>query len=189
MIKIYGGTSTKQLMHLNLEKLKYSSNCFLIALKRIQISPKTIQLISIIINKYFIRRKFICAGSQDSSKNNGSEEPSPPKKLKENTCFRDSLDYQSIGLVLILSGLKKNSVQDNPSFTKGLFKEILKVKLNQNILHFLLLLEMKKKHAKLNTVLKIHWWNITKMLQPVLASVVQYLHSPQQKKIILQGLL
>ena len=51
------------------------------------------------------------------------------KNLKENTCFKESMQYQSIGLILIYSGLKKISVQDNLSLTRVCFKPILKVNL------------------------------------------------------------
>ena len=53
------------------------------------------------------------------------------KKLEENTCFKDSLQYRSIGLILIMSGLETISVRDNPIFKRGCFKEILRVNLNQ----------------------------------------------------------
>ena len=40
---------------------------------------------------------------------------------KENTCFKDSMQDQSIGLVLMLSGLKKISVQ-KPQFYQRMFQ-------------------------------------------------------------------
>ena len=94
------------------------------------------------------------------------------KHLKENTCFKDSLQDRSIDLILILSGLNKISVQENLSFTRGFFKAILKVKLDQNILHLLFLLEMKKKQVKFNNILNLQWWNIIKNIQTVVTSVV-----------------
>ena len=44
------------------------------------------------------------------------------KNLKENSCFKDSMKYQSIELTLLLSGPKKSLVQNNLSFTKRLFQ-------------------------------------------------------------------
>ena len=61
---------------------------------------------------------------------------------------------------------------ENPSFTIDCFKETLKFNMNRNILHLLFLLETKKKHMKLNTILNLHWWNIIKTIQIVVASVV-----------------
>ena len=102
------------------------------------------------------------------------------KGLKENTCSKESLQYQSIGSILTSRGLKKISVQDNLSFTRGRFKTILKVNLDEQILYLLFLLEIRKKQV--NTIFKIHWWNIIRTIQIVVALLVYQLRSMRQEK-------
>ena len=55
--------------------------------------------------------------------------------------------------------------------------------------NLLLLLKIQKKQVKLNTTLKRHSWNIIKMIQIFVASVVYNLNSLRQEKRILQGIL
>ena len=66
MIKINGGPSMSQLMHLIFEGLKYFPNNFLITVKIIGMIHKKIELISIIIFKNRIKRKH-CASGYDFS--------------------------------------------------------------------------------------------------------------------------
>ena len=71
------------------------------------------------------------------------------RKTPQKTCFKDSLKYRSIYLILILSRLRKISVQENLSFRRGCFREILNVNLDQNILTFHLLFGNAKKTGEL----------------------------------------
>ena len=63
-------------------------------------------------------------------------------------------------------------LQDNLSLTRNCFKAILKVNMGKSIPKLRLLLEMQNKQAKLNTILSLHSWIITRMLQICFASVV-----------------
>ena len=136
MIIIHGRPSTRKLMHLILQELNYYSDHFLVAVKIILMSHKAFQLKSRIIFKIsfeeslyeqavMIRRKRMV-----HKRKNG-------KNLKKKTCFKGIFQYRSIGLILVFIGLKKISVQQNLRFYKR-----LKFKMDLNILHFLLLLEM-----------------------------------------------
>ena len=70
MIRIYGVPSTRQFMHLILERLNYFLKRFL---KRIRISHKAFHIISIIIFKISPYKKFICTDCYDIPGNNCSK--------------------------------------------------------------------------------------------------------------------
>ena len=121
----------------------YLNNC-----KNIQMSHRIFHLKSRRKVKQFIYKRFCIRRWSCSSKIQCLIRGGKTPRLKKLPCFKDSWKYISIGLVLIFSGLKKNSIQENLSFTRGCFKSIFKVDLDKNILHLLFLLEMKKKQVK-----------------------------------------
>ena len=130
-------TYTRKWMQLILEGLNYLPKHLLITLESIRTSHRHLNW-----NKWEeknrLRRNFIYAGGYGSFEKNGPDGKKWQKQFK--TCFKDSLQDRSIGLVLILSGYKKRLVQDNLSFTRDCFKAIFKVNLDQNILYLMLLL-------------------------------------------------
>ena len=114
MIRIHGGSSTRQLLQIGEVKLpppKILDHC-----KKHPNDPKNIPTE---IKKNRIRRKLYTRVVMICQKKNPRR--NPPGKTQKN-CFKDSMKEQSIGLILVLSRLKENSIEENLSFTRGRFK-------------------------------------------------------------------
>ena len=103
--------------------------------------------------------------------------------------FKDSLQDQSIVLILISSGLKTMIVQDNPDFTKRFFQINIKGQAGLIYPLFTVPIGNSKNKVKISTLLKLHWWYIIIMLKIVVSLVVYNKHSLRQYKIMPQDLL
>ena len=86
------------------------------------------------------------------------------EKPKIKYLFQEQSERQKHYFEIGIEWVEEISAQNNLSFTIGYLKAILKFELDKNILHFLFLLEMRKKQGKLNTILNIQCWSISKSI-------------------------
>ena len=122
-------TIYQEFMKVTFSRLKYFPERLSIYVKSIKTIHKKFQLISRRILKNYHRKKVYMRRWWGSVVTLSFRIKIPENNLKENTCFKDILQDWSIGLILIWSGLKKISVQDNLHFMRVFFKPILNVNL------------------------------------------------------------
>ena len=126
----------------------------------------TFQLISR-KNKNHIGRNFICTGCCDLSKNNGSEEKQG--KLEETTSFEGQFAGSKHWFDHDIQWVEENFSTREPQFYKRLFLSNIEGQAVSKYSIFPVTIGNVKKRVKLNTILKIHWWNTIKMLHVVVA--------------------